>query len=113
MQHLVAISISAPTVQVAAADFPAALRVALSSAGSVVAQIDIPVVAVDPLPQSYDASLTVADGTYDGSVQAVRADGSLIGSPLAFGPVDCPAPPPATVSSPVPQAVSFTVTTVA
>jgi hypothetical protein len=93
--NTVKVEITVATQQVAAADAPALLRVALSGQPSV----DLPITG------PYSAEFTVADGSYTGSIQAIRADGSPVGVAVPFS-VNAPE---GTISTSAPVGVSVSV----
>ena len=117
-QYLVAVAIETATQSVAVADVAANIQVTLASTDTTAAAIPAVVLPVAAAP--YVANFTVTDGTYNGTVQALRADGSAIGTPLTFQAVAASSPPvaptepvvPATAESVVPSSVTVTVTEV-
>ena len=78
MTNNITVTVETVSQAVVIADTPTAIVVSLAGQASITLPIAGPFVAVFS---------NVVDGTYAGEVQSVRADGSLIGTPITFSVV--------------------------
>jgi hypothetical protein len=76
MSNKIVVTVLTTTQSVIVADVPASLLVTLEGQPS----ISLPIAG-----PTFEATFSgIADGTYVGTVQSVRADGSLIGTAISF-----------------------------
>jgi hypothetical protein len=73
-KHNVAITILGTIAVVPVIDKPVKIEVTFASQESIVLPIGGP----------YMASFVVDEGNYDGTIRSIRADGSVIGTPIRF-----------------------------
>lgn len=73
-KHNVVITIVGTIVSVPAVDVPVRIEVVLDNQATVVL----------PVAGPYTATFVVEEGNFNGTIRSIRADGSVIGTPVSF-----------------------------